>query len=240
MRFMSLQRLASRRVQGSIMRSFDKIEAMAGKHHGGPKGIAAKLAEWEIDPGVAKKKDSRFLAGMAKAVFSSGFSWEVIEKKWPGFEVAFERFEPKRVAAYGEDDVDRLLKDASIVRNGAKIMATIENARFIVATAREHGSFGKFLAGWPGTDQIGLMEHLKKNASRLGGATVQYFLRFEGWDAFILSQDVCKALIREDVVEKAPTSRKDLAAAQAAFNTWREQSGRPVREISRILALSVG
>jgi 3-methyladenine DNA glycosylase Tag len=84
------------------------------------------------------------------------------------------------------------------------------------------------------------MDHLKKNASRLGGATVQYFLRFEGWDAFILSQDVVKALVREGVVGKEPTSKKDLAATQTAFNRWREQSGRPVREISRILALSVG
>lgn len=222
------------------MRSFDKIEAIAGKHHGGPKGIASKLAEWDIDIDLAKRKDDRFLAGMAKAVFSSGFSWQVIEKKWPGFEIAFDKFEPKRVAAYGDEDVDRLLKDTRIVRNGAKIMATIENARFVVATAKEHGSFGKFLANWPETDQIGLMAHLKKHASRLGGATVQYFLRFEGWDAFILSQDVVKALIREGVVDKEPTSKKDLAATQAAFNMWREQSGRPVREISRILALSIG
>ena len=49
-----------------------------------------------------------------------------------------------------------------------------------------------------------------------------------------------EALIREGVVAKEPTSKKDLAAVQAAFNTWREQSKRPVREISRILALSVG
>lgn len=222
------------------MKSFDKIEAMAGKHHGGPKGITSVLKQWQVDTNLTAKKDAQFLAGMAKAVFSSGFSWEVIEKKWPGFEAAFDNFEPKKVAAYDDDKIDALLKDTRIVRNGAKIMATIENARFVAATARQHGSFGKFLANWPVTDQVGLMDHLKKNASRLGGATCQYFLRFEGWDAFILSGDVVKALIREGVVSKEPTSKKDLAAVQAAFNTWRTQSGRPVREISRILALSVG
>jgi len=222
------------------MKSFDKIEALAGKHHGGPKGVSAALRQWTVDTNIKAKSDDRFLAGMARAVFSSGFSWQVIEAKWPGFEEAFDRFAPKRVAAYGDEKVDALLKDTRIVRNGAKIMATIENARFIVATAKEHGSFGKFLAGWPETDQVGLMTHLGKHASRLGGATVQYFLRFEGWDAFILSTDVVKALIREGVVAKQPTSKKDLAAVQAAFNAWREESGRPVREISRILALSVG
>lgn len=222
------------------MKTFDKIEAMAGKHHGGPKGITSMLKQWQVDTNLTAKKDAQFLAGMAKAVFSSGFSWEVIEKKWPGFEAAFDNFEPKKVAAYDDDKIDALLKDTRIVRNGAKIMATIENARFVAATARQHGSFGKFLANWPVTDQVGLMDYLKKNASRLGGATCQYFLRFEGWDAFILSGDVVKALIREGVVSKEPTSKKDLAAVQAAFNTWRTQSGRPVREISRILALSVG
>ena len=222
------------------MKTFGQIEAIAGKFHGGPKGMRAALQQWKVDTNLEAKTDDRFLAGMAKAVFSSGFSWKVIENKWPGFEVAFDRFTPKRVAAYSDEKIDALLKDTRIVRNGAKIMATIENARFVVATAKQHGSFGRFLSNWPVTDQVGLLDFLKKNASRLGGATAQYFLRFEGWDAFILSGDVCAALIREGVVTKPPTSKKELAAVQAAFNTWRDESGRPVREISRILAMSVG
>ncbi|MEP7209588.1 MAG: DNA-3-methyladenine glycosylase I [Alphaproteobacteria bacterium] len=222
------------------MKSFHQIEALAGKHHGGPKGIAAKLSEWPVDTRLTRRKDDRFLSEMASAVFSSGFNWKVIQTKWPGFEAAFESFDPKRVAAYGDEDLDRLLKDAAIVRNGAKIMATIENARFVVATAREHGSFGKFLAAWPDTDQLGLMDHLKKHGSRLGGATAMYFLRFVGWDAFITSQDVTRALIREGVVEKTPTTKPEWKAVQVAFNTWAEESGRPRREISRILAFSVG
>lgn len=222
------------------MKSFDQIEALARKYHGGAAGLHAAMQQWKVDTDVAAKKDDRLLAGMSKAVFSSGFSWQVIEKKWQGFEEAFDGFAPKRIAAYGDDKIDALLKDTRIVRNGAKIMATIENARFVVATAKQHGSFGSFLNNWPATDQIGLLDYLKKNASRLGGATGQYFLRFEGWDAFILSADVVAALIRDGVVTKQPTAKKEMAAVQAAFNTWREESGRPVREISRILAMSVG
>lgn len=222
------------------MQSFDRIEALAAKHHGGPKGVQKILRQWKVDTDLAARKDDRLLAGMTRAVFSSGFSWQVIENKWPGFEEAFDNFAPKRVAAYGDEEIDALLKDRRIVRNGAKIMATIANARFVVAIAAQHKSFSRFLLNWPVTDQVGLLDYLKKNASRLGGATGQYFLRFEGWDAFILSSDVVAALIREDVVAKEPTSKKEMAAVQAAFNTWREQSGRPVREISRILALSVG
>ena len=53
-------------------------------------------------------------------------------------------------------------------------------------------------------------------------------------------QDVVSALIGAGVVDKEPTSKRDLLAMQEAFNTWREQSGRSARELSRLLALSVG
>jgi len=222
------------------MGSFDKIEGLAGKHHGGSRGIAAKLAEWPVDTRLTRRKDDRFLATMSKAVFSAGFSWQVIETKWPGFEEAFKGFEPRRVAAIGDDEFDTLLKDTRIVRNGAKIKATIDNARFVLGIAKMHGSFGKWLAAWPVTDQLGLMDYLKKNASRLGGASCMYFLRFSGWDAWITSQDVVRALIREGVLEKEPTTKAEWRAVQDAFNGWADESERPRREISRILALSVG
>jgi 3-methyladenine DNA glycosylase Tag len=227
-------------MEASVMQTFDKIEAKAAKLHGGPGALQRALDGWTIDPERIRQGDDRFLAGMAQAVFSAGFSWEVIQAKWQGFEMAFDRFDPKRVAAYADEKIDALLKDTRIVRNGAKIMATIENARFVLSIAREHSAFGKWLREWPVTDQIGLMAYLKKHGSRLGGQSCMYFLRFNGWDAFILSQDVGKALIREGVIDKEPTSRKDWAAVQAAFNTWGEQTKRPRREISRILALSVG
>lgn len=222
------------------LRKFSAIEAMAEKHHG-KAGLKKKLAEHlGGDPALLKRKDDRFLAGMSKAVFSAGFSWDVIEKKWPGFEEAFEHFDPHKVAFYADRDIARLLKDTRIVRNGPKIQATIANARFVVETAKEHGSFGKFLKNWPATDQIGLMDYLNKNGSHLGPSGVMYFLRFNGWDSFILSPDVTKALIREKVVSKAATSKADMKAVQVAFNQWTAESGRPRREVSRILSFSVG
>jgi 3-methyladenine DNA glycosylase Tag len=219
---------------------FAEILALAEKHHGSG-GVKARLADAMGGPPAGlDQSDDRFLAGMTKAVFSSGFSWEVVEQKWPGFEAAFEGFDPHRVAFYADADVARLLQDARIIRNGAKIQATIANAGFVLATAKAHGSFGAFLKGWPPADQVGLMEHLKKNASRLGGSSAMYFLRFNGWDAFILSPDVVKALIREGVVAKPPTAKAEMRAVQDAFNTWVKESGRPQRDVSRILSLSVG
>lgn len=221
------------------LRKFSTVVALAEKHHGAA-GVKAKLAEQRREHRSLDQKDDRFLAGMARAIFSAGFSWDVVEQKWPGFERAFDKFDPKKVAAYGAKDIARLMKDTGIIRNGPKIKATIANARFVRDIAEEHGSFAAFLKSWPTSDQVGLMDYLKKYGSRLGGNSAMYFLRFNGWDAFILSGDVTKALIREGVVDKAPTSKASMRAVQEAFNVWTSQTGRPQREISRILALSVG
>jgi 3-methyladenine DNA glycosylase Tag len=64
-------------------------------------------------------------------------------------------------------------------------------------------------------------------------------LRGMGVDSFILTRDVVRALVREGVVEKAPTAKRDLARVQAAFNQWSEESGRPLTQISRVLACSI-
>ena len=218
---------------------FATILAKAEKHHG-VDGVKAKLAEQRRAHASLKQGDDRFLAGMAKAIFSSGFSWDVVEQKWPGFETAFDQFDPDKVASYGARDIARLMKDTGIVRNGPKIKATIANARFVRDIAAEHGSFAAFLKSWPASDQIGLMEYLKKYGSRLGGATAMYFLRFNGWDAFILSADVTKALIRDGYIHTRAPPTAPWGAVQHASNRGALKPPRPQRELSRILALSVG
>lgn len=222
------------------MITFKKLLKKAAMHHGSQKDVLAK-ADNGYAKAVARVKDDRLFSQMTRNVFSAGFSWKVIENKWPGFEAAFEGFDPHRVAFYDMEDMDRLVSDERIVRNGQKIKATIENARFVVETTKEHGSFGKFLADWPADDQAGLLAFLSKKGSRLGGATGQYFLRFAGWDAWITSQDVCAALHREGVLDKpTATSKSALKQVGAAINQWAEESGQPRAVISRVLALSVG
>jgi 3-methyladenine DNA glycosylase Tag len=115
-----------------------------------------------------------------------------------------------------------------------------ENAKFVVDIAQEHGSFGKFLANWPVDDQVGLMEVLAKRGSRLGGFSGQYFLRFLGWDAFVLQNDVLTCLRDSGVPIGTGTSKKDLRAAQAQLNAWAKESSLPISHVSRICALSIG
>jgi hypothetical protein len=66
-----------------------------------------------------------------------------------------------------------------------------------------------------------------------------YFLRNMGVDSFVLSRDVVRALIREGVVEKEPAAKRDLERVQAAFNHWSALSGRPLTQVSRVLACSI-
>jgi 3-methyladenine DNA glycosylase Tag len=222
-----------------MTRPFAEIFALAADRKGGPDAFEATLpipksaAELEAIPG------DRWLAGMTRAIFQAGFSWQVIETKWPGFEAAFWGFDPGRCALMSDDDFDALVQDKRIVRNGAKIRTVAENAAFLNELAREHGSAGRAFARWPAEDYVGLLTLLKKRASHMGGTSAQYFLRSMGLDGFMLSGDVVRALIREGVVEKTPTSQRDLARVQAAFDRWRAESGRPMGAISRTLACSI-
>ncbi len=223
------------------MTRFAAIRARAAKRKGGDAELVALLPKVKGASALARMKDDRALSDMAKRIFSAGFAWSVIEKKWPGFEVAFLGFEPKRLLAQPDEFWERLASDSRIVRNSQKIIAIRANAQFISEIAKEHGSFGKFLAAWPGADQVGLLDVLAKRGARLGGRTGQFFLRFIGKDCFVLSMDVV-ACLREaglDISEN-PSSKKDLRKIQEQFNAWTEETGLPLTHLSRICAMSIG
>lgn len=220
------------------MRTFDDIFELAVARKGDA-AVEQELQYPKPRDEIAATPDDRFLAMMTKCIFQSGFNWKVVEAMWPGFEAAFDGFDITRCAMLHDEDFERLVSDTRIVRHGPKIRAVQENAVFLSDIIREHGSAGAFFAGWPAENYIGLLDLLQKKGSRLGGNTGQYFLRFSGLESFILSRSVVNRLVAEGVIAKAPTSAKDKAAVQAAFNTWREQSGRSLTEISRVVALSI-
>ena len=231
---------ASRRTQD--MASFQRIYDLAAERKGGPEALEAL-----IEPHRPKTRDEiastpagRWLAAMTRFIFIAGFRWKVIDAKWPGFEDAFWGFDPNRCAMMSDADTDALLKDTRIVRNAQKISSVAPNARFLLDLAREHGSAGAFFADWPDDDFVGLLEVLKARASRLGGESAMRFLRVMGKPSFITSRDVTAALIREGVLDKPPSGKRDLQTIQDAFNAWSAESGRDLTSISRALALSAG
>ncbi|WP_086819540.1 DNA-3-methyladenine glycosylase I [Allokutzneria sp. NRRL B-24872] len=94
-----------------------------------PEYIAYHDEEW----GVALRGERELFERVSLEAFQSGLSWLVILRKRENFRSAFAGFDLATVASFGEKDVERLLADAGIVRNRAKIEATIGNARAVEA-----------------------------------------------------------------------------------------------------------
>jgi len=90
--------------------------------------------EW----GVAVHGEAGLFERLTLEAFQSGLSWLTILRKREGFRAAFAGFDPEAVAAFGEDDFERLMADTSIVRNRLKIRAAVTNARAVVRL-RDHG-----------------------------------------------------------------------------------------------------
>ncbi|RYV51866.1 DNA-3-methyladenine glycosylase I [Pengzhenrongella frigida] len=85
--------------------------------------------EW----GLPVRGERELFERVSLEAFQSGLSWITVLRKRPAFRAGFADFDPEAVAAFGDDDVARLLADAGIVRNRAKVAATIANARAVLA-----------------------------------------------------------------------------------------------------------
>ena len=98
--------------------------------------------EW----GTPCHDDTELFERLTLEAFQAGLSWSTILHKRDAFRIAFRGFDPAVVAAFDDADRERLMADAGIVRNRAKVDATIGNAAAWLATAREFGSVDAYLA----------------------------------------------------------------------------------------------
>ncbi len=223
------------------MSGFDEIQSRAQSRKGGARALKALLPKVATNKQLIELGDDRYLAMMTKSINQAGFSWKVIENKWPSFEEAFLGFDPRKLSYLSPEQWEAFTSDKRVVRNWQKIKALQDNVFFVQDESRRSGGFGKFIAQWPVDDQIGLMAYLKKNGSRLGGQSALWFLRRVGKDCFIPARDVVVLLrsIGLDIAEN-PTSKRDLTKIQAQFNEWHIETGLPYSHLSRIAACSVG
>ncbi|WP_395543165.1 DNA-3-methyladenine glycosylase I [Neotabrizicola sp. sgz301269] len=217
------------------MRSFAEILDIAIARKGSREAVLAGAMAVKSAEEIAAIQDDRWLAQMARGIFQAGISWSVVEAKWPGIEEAFQGFTPARVAMIEGDALDALLSDPRVIRSGAKIVAIRDNGAELAANP----GLGRRIADWPVSDFAGLLADLNARFSRLGGSTGAYMLRVMGKEGYILSRDVVARLQAEDVISGAATSAKAMKAIQTAFNRWKEESGLPLNQISRVLAQSI-
>ena len=108
---------------------------------GDPLYAAYHDAEW----GVPARDDRHLFEMLLLEGAQAGLSWLTILRKREGYRRAFDGFDMRKIAAYSQRDVQRLLADEGIVRNRLKVEAAIRNARGALAVAAEHGSLGAFL-----------------------------------------------------------------------------------------------
>lgn len=222
------------------MQNFAEIYKLAAARKGGKNKIAAFLPPFLSNEELLKIPNDRFLSMMTKCQNQAGFSYRVIENKWPEIEEAFFNFDILKLATLSPEQWENYMKDRRVVRNWQNIKALIENVEFVRQISVKHGSFAKFFTSWPKDDQVGLMIYLKKHASRMGGNTGQRFLRNMGRDSFLLFKDVCIALQNAGLdISDPPSSQRQLKLIQNTFNIWHKETGLPYGHISKILAMSV-
>lgn len=131
--------------------------------------------------GFPLDEDAALLERLALEINQAGLSWTLILKRKDNFHQAFDGFVVDKLAAYGEQDVARLLADAGIIRNRLKINAVIENAKRIQGLRREFGSFKGWLDAHHPLNLEEWTRLFKKTFVFTGGEIVKEFLLSTGY-----------------------------------------------------------
>ena len=150
------------------------------------------LAYHDDEWGVPSRDDRHLYELLTLEGAQAGLSWSTILNKREGYRRAFAGFDPKAVARFGPDVVERLLGDAGIVRNRLKVESTVANAHAVLAVQEEHGSFASYLwafvdgeplvGNWRSLSELPaetelsktLSKDLKRRGFRFVGPTVCY------------------------------------------------------------------
>ena len=221
------------------MRDYQWLYEYCLNRFGSVEALEARLPQARSPAELVAVGDDRYLSLISLRIFRAGLKHSLVDAKWPAFEEVFFGFDPEKVVLMGGERLENLMQDARLIRHLGKLKSVPRNAQFVLDVVREKGSFGALIADWPVTDVVGLWKYLAKHGNQLGGLSAPRFLRMAGKDTFIPTDDMVAALKAQGVIDKAPTSQKDLALVQAAFNQWQEQSGRPLCQISMMLAFTV-
>ena len=125
--------------------------------------------------------DNELFGRLIMEINQAGLSWETILKKENNFRKAYDNFDIEKIAAYGDEDRERLLSDAGIIRNKLKINAAIENAKTILILREEFGSFEEWLNCHHPKTKEEWVKLFKKTFRFTGGEIVNEFLMSIGF-----------------------------------------------------------
>jgi len=140
------------------------------------------MTNWFIRDKKPQDDDAIF-ENLTRVIFQGGLNWKIIDNKWPSFQKAFADFSIDDVANFTEDDIVRLMEDASIVRNAQKIESTIYNAKEFLTIKEEFGSFLNYLETLDKSNNYdSAVKILSKRFKRLGPKSCHIFLYSIGED----------------------------------------------------------
>jgi len=205
----------------------------------GKAALAKRLPKVKSAAALSRLGDDRYLSLMSLRIFRAGLRHDMVDAKWPAFEKAFRGFEPRKVRAMSDEQVEALMGDTRLIRHLGKLKAVHANGAAMVDLAAAQGSCGAYLAAWPGAEVVALWADLAKRFHQLGGNSGPYFLRMAGKDTFILTYSVVKALQHWGLFKGEPKGKRDRAAVQAIFNDWAAETKLPLAHLSMMLATSV-
>ncbi len=131
--------------------------------------------------GFPLEDDDALLGHLLLEINQAGLSWTLMLRKQENFRRSYDDFSIEKVANYGEEDVQRLLGDAGIIRNRLKITAAIFNARRILELKEEFGSFKAWLDELAPLTKADWVKLFKKNFRFVGGEIVSSFLLSTGY-----------------------------------------------------------
>jgi len=222
------------------MVDFQPILEAAQRRAGGEAALVRRLPAPKSATALRALGDDRYLSQMSLRIFRAGLRHSMVDGKWPAFEEVFHGFDPRRVRAMNDEDLEALLGDARIIRHWGKIRAVRHNAAALCDLADTMGGMGVYLADWPAGDTVGLWQDMTKRFTQLGGNSGPYLLRMVGKDTFLLTPDVVRALAHWGAYAGKAKGKREQVKIQDHFNGWAAATGRPLSQLSMILALSVG
>jgi 3-methyladenine DNA glycosylase Tag len=218
------------------MVAFAAIEEAALQRHG-QAALDARLSRPRPAAELRALPESYYLSQMSLRIFRAGLRHELVDRKWPAFEEVFAGFDPERCAQLADERIEELLADKRLIRNLPKLRAIRANAGAVVAL-RAEGGIGAWLADWPGSRIMALWDELARRFQQMGGNSAPAFLRMVGKDSFLLTDSVLRGLEHWGVVSGA-LRKAERAQMQEAFNAWAGETGRPLCQLSQILAMSL-
>lgn len=222
------------------MIKFSAIEKQVEAQHGDLDAVSERVSLVKSKAELINIGDDRYLSELSKIIFQLGFNWKVIENKWPSFESAFQHFKLNHCAGLADEQLEQLMQGGTIVKNWVKVKAVRGNARWMQTLVAEHGSVGEFVAAIQPENFCQSVLAMQKQGERVGAKTAQMWLRRMGAEALILSDDVTDALLRNQVITKAPSSKRDWDQLQVVLNQWRSEGDYSLNYISQMLAFSTG